>query len=77
MVRHLHDGARGSSTRATTFRRKLTTSHKSSSRMVILPTSFANPRTQETVDSRSHDEGQEKGLLVVMPYTAGMSEDIR
>ena len=45
--------------------------------MVILPTSFANPPTQETADSSSHDEGQEKGLLVVMPYMAGMSEDIR
>ena len=62
-MRHLHDGARRSSRRATTFRRKLTTSHKSSSGIVILPTSFANPPTQETADSSSHDAGQEKGLL--------------
>ena len=37
------------------------------------------PPTQETVDTSSCDEEQEeeKGPLVVIPYVAGMSEDIR
>ena len=37
------------------------------------------PPTQETTDTNSHDEEQEeeKGPLVVIPYVAGMSEDIR
>ena len=35
------------------------------------------PPTQETADVSSPEEGQEKGPLVVIPYVAGMSEDIR
>ena len=37
------------------------------------------PPTQEAADQSSCDEEQEeeKGLLVVIPYVAGMSEDIR
>ena len=37
------------------------------------------PPTQETTDTSSRDEEQEKekGPLVVIPYVAGMSEDIR
>ena len=37
------------------------------------------PPIQETADTSSRDEGQEeeKGPLVVIPYVAGMSEDIR
>ena len=37
------------------------------------------PPTQETADASSQNEGQEeeKGPLVVIPYVAGMSEDIR
>ena len=35
--------------------------------------------TQETADMSSPDEGQEEkeGPLVVIPYVAGMNEDIR
>ena len=33
--------------------------------------------TQETADVSSPEEEQEKGPLVVIPYVAGMSEDIR
>ena len=35
------------------------------------------PPTQETADVSSPEEEQEKGPLVVIPYVAGMSEDIR
>ena len=35
------------------------------------------PPTQETADLSSPKEEQEKGPLVVIPYVAGMSEDIR
>ena len=37
------------------------------------------PPTQETADTSSPDEGQEeeKGSLVVIPYVAGKSQDIR
>ena len=35
------------------------------------------PPTQETADVSSPGEEQEKGPLVVIPYVAGMSEDIR
>ena len=37
------------------------------------------PTTQETADTSSRDEEQEeeRGPLVVIPYVAGMSEDIR
>ena len=37
------------------------------------------PPTQETTDTSSLDDGQEqeKGPLMVIPYVAGMSEDIR
>ena len=35
------------------------------------------PPTQETADVSSPEEGQEKGSRVVIPYVAGMSEDIR
>ena len=35
------------------------------------------PPTQETADVSSPEEEQKKGLLVVIPYVAGMSEDIR
>ena len=35
------------------------------------------PPTQETADVSSPEKEQEKGPLVVMPYMAGMSEDIR
>ena len=35
------------------------------------------PPTQETTDVSSPEEEQEKGSLVVIPYVAGMSEDIR
>ena len=45
------------------------------------PTNFTRnasaPPTQETADVSSPEEGQEKGPLVVIPYVAGMSEDIR
>ena len=33
--------------------------------------------TQETADISSPEEGQEKGLLVMIPYVAELSEDIR
>ena len=38
----------------------------------------STPPTQETADTSSHDEVQEeeRGPLVVIPYVAGMSEDI-
>ena len=35
------------------------------------------PPTQETAVVNGPEEGQEKGPLVVIPYVAGMSEDIR
>ena len=35
------------------------------------------PPTQETADVNSPEEEQEKGPLVMIPYVAGMSEDIR
>ena len=35
------------------------------------------PPTQETADVSSPEEKQEKGPLVVIPYVAGMSEEIR
>ena len=45
------------------------------------PTNFIRnasaPPTQETGDVSSPEDEQEKGPLVVIPYVAGMSEDIR
>ena len=45
------------------------------------PTNFIRnasaPPTQETADISSPEEGQEKGPLVVIPYVAGMSKDVR
>ena len=40
---------------------------------------ISNAPTQETADTSSQNKGQEeeKGSLVVIPYVAGMSEDIR
>ena len=37
----------------------------------------STPPTQETADVSSPEEEQEKGPLVMIPYVAGMSEDIR
>ena len=37
----------------------------------------APTRPTETADVSSPEEGQEKGPLMVIPYVAGMSEDIR
>ena len=37
----------------------------------------STPPTQETADVSSPEEEQEKGPLVVIPYVAGMSENIR
>ena len=75
-------GPERSSTCRTTFRRKLTTLLESSSK-TSYPANFIRnasaPPTQETADTSSRDEGQEeeKRPLVVIPYVAGMSEDIR
>ena len=51
---------------------------ESSSRIIILQTLSTTP-TQETADTSSPNKEQEeeKGPLVVVPYAAGISEDIR
>ena len=75
-------GPEGSSTCKKTFRRKLTTFARvlkqNSYPANFLRNASALP-TQKTADASSPDEGQEveKGPLVVIPYVAGMSEDIR
>ena len=76
-------GPERSSACRTTFRRKLTILLQFLSRTVTLQTSSAmllpHPHCMETADTSSCDEEQEeeKGPLVVIPYVAGMSEDIR
>ena len=76
-------GPERSSARRTTFRRKLTTLIYRALKQNSYPANFIRnasaPPMQETADTSSSNEEQEKEKepLVVIPYVAGRSEDIR
>ena len=80
VVRCLHDRSRGITTTQDNLQKEV--DHLARVlKQNGYPTNFIHnasaPPTQETADVRSPEEGQEKQPLVVKPYVAGMSEDIR
>ena len=79
--KHSQQGPEGSPTHRTTFKDvdHLARVLKQNGYPASFIRNASAPPTQETADTSSRDEGQEeeKGPLVVIPYVAGMSEDIR
>ena len=73
-MRYLHDRARGIISTHDNLQKKVDHLVR-----VLKQNGYSVLPTQETADASSPDKGQEqeKGPLVVTPYVAGMSKDIR
>ena len=80
VVRCLHDRARGIISMQDNLQKEvdhLARVLKQNGYPVNFIRNVSAPPTQETADVSSPEEEQEKGSRVVIPYVAGMSEDIR
>ena len=80
VVRYLHDRARGVISTQDNLQKEvdhLARVLKQNGYPANFIRNASAPPTQETADVSSPEEEREKGPLVVIPYVAGMSEDIR